>query len=430
MNASPPQPSAPPTSPRPSGLREAHAHLAALGREMAYVQLDDAQSGAEALARLARRAASTSEGWIIGVGARPEGWPERTWPSRVAFDAALGARPAVMRCFDHHALLANSGALTRAGISSSTPDPAGGVIARDHRGEPTGVLLEHAAHLVWSKVPEPDSDTRRAHLRAALAHLDSHGFTEVHDLLSQPWLGPELAQLHDAGELPLRVRLYPLAPDLGAVAASASAWERPGLSLAGSKIFVDGTLNSRTAWMLSPYADAEPGLERGKPMMTPAEICAAIAEADALGFPIAAHAIGDGAVRAVLDAVETVRPRARGTRIEHAEIIDEADVPRFPSLGVTCSVQPCHLLYDIEALTRSLPHRLGRVLPLRDLIGAGLAPGETLLFGSDVPIVRADPLDSIQAAVHRGRPGSGPRIAPEQALRDAEAWACFASGAW
>ncbi|MCC6285502.1 MAG: amidohydrolase family protein [Phycisphaerales bacterium] len=410
---------------RPSRLREAHAHLAALGREMAFVALDDASSGDDALQRLARHARETPDDWVIGVGARPEAWPERAWPPAAAFDAALGARPSIIRCFDHHALLANSAALARAHISARTPDPAGGVIARTPSGEPTGLLLEHAAHLVWSHVPEPDSDARRTHLRRAIAHLASLGFTEVHDLLSQPWLGPELARLHDAGELTLAVRLYPLAPDLPAVAASAPGWQRPGLSLAGAKIFADGTLNSRTAWMLHPYADPAPGLERGKPMMTPDDLRAAISRADALGLPIAAHAIGDAAVRAVLDAIEAVRPRARGARIEHAEIIDEADVPRFAALGVTCSVQPCHLLYDIEALTRALPHRLHRVLPLRDLLGAGLTPGQTLLFGSDVPIVRADPLDSIQAAVRRARSSGGPRIAPAQALSESEAWQCF-----
>jgi predicted amidohydrolase YtcJ len=152
---------------------------------------------------------------------------------------------------------------------------------------------------------------------------------------------------------------------------------------------------------------------------------------------MAAHAIGDGAVRACLDAEQRVRDGSgrRNTqfRIEHAEVIDEADVPRFASLGVAASVQPCHLLYDIEVLTRSLPDRLSRVLPLWEMIASGLVPGRDLMFGSDTPIVRPDPIDSIAASVLRARtigsPGGGPTapIAPEQALSAAEAWACFGS---
>jgi predicted amidohydrolase YtcJ len=160
----------------------------------------------------------------------------------------------------------------------------------------------------------------------------------------------------------------------------------------------------------------------------------AVRRADAVGLPLAVHAIGDFAVRATLDSFERVRPAALGQRIEHAEIIDAADVPRFAALGVTCSVQPCHLLADVEALYKYVPHRLNRVLPLRELLDSGLIPGHVgldgragLVFGSDVPIVRAEPQDSIQAAVHRRRAGAPEHamIAPRQALSEREAWACF-----
>ena len=115
-------------------------------------------------------------------------------------------------------------------------------------------------------------------------------------------------------------------------------------------------------------------------------------------------------------------------RIEHAELVDEADVGRFAALGVVASVQPCHLLADIEALRRLLPHRLGRVLPLRELAAAGCRPGDLMWFGSDTPIVRPDAEDSIQAAVHRRRVGmgEGEAIAIEQAIAEPEAWDAFA----
>ncbi len=413
-----------------NNLREAHAHLVAHGRAASMVQLADARSAADALDRLRAGADSLPPGaWLLGTGARPESWPERAWPALAQVDAAVPARPMLAWCFDYHAVMLNSPALQAVGIDTSTPDPPGGVLLRDHAGRPTGELLEAAAYRAWSAVPDPTLAESRAHLERALAELAALGFVEVHDLKSQPWLGPMLAQLDRDAPLPLRVHLHPLVDDLPAVAAGRRAWESDRIRLGGGKVFTDGTLNSRTASMLHPFADPIPDHPRGTPMMTPAGIEAAIGVCEGLGVGLAAHAIGDGAVRAVLNAVERLRPRACRVRVEHAEVVDAADVPRFAPLGVVCSVQPCHLLADVEALRRLLPHRLHRVLPLRDLIDAGCEPGRLLLFGSDTPIVRPDPSDSILAATARRRAGEPPQaaIAPEQAVSESEAWACFAS---
>ena len=206
--------------------------------------------------------------------------------------------------------------------------------------------------------------------------------------------------------------------------------------MAGAKMFADGTLNSRTALMLEPYAEPLAGLERGKVISTAEQIREGRERTLALGLGLAVHAIGDAAVRAVLDVEESVQrhgPKTgRGTplRIEHCELIDRADVGRFPELGVVASVQPCHLLADIEVLRRQLADRLDRVLPLRELIDAGCEPGVGLIFGSDTPIVRPEPGVSIQAAVNRRREGmsAGEAIEPAQAISEAEAWACFGGG--
>ena len=413
-----------------TNLREAHAHLVAHGRSASMVQLASARSAADALERLRAGADVLSPGaWLLGTGARPESWPERGWPVLGELDAAIPDRPVLAWCFDHHAVMVNSLALRATGIEDTTPDPAGGVIVRDRAGRPTGELLETAALRAWSAVPEPTLAESRAHLERALADLAALGFVEVHDLKSEWWLGPMLADLDREGRLPIAVHLYPLVDDLPGVAAGRRAWESDRVRLAGGKVFTDGTLNSRTAWMLDPFVDPIPDHPRGTPMMTDGEIDAAIGACERLGLGLAAHAIGDGAVRAVLDAVERVCPRACRVRVEHAEIVDRADVPRFARLGVVCSVQPCHLLTDVEALRRLLPHRLDRVLPLRELIDAGCEPGRLLLFGSDTPIVRPDPADSIQAATARHRTGepSEAAIAREQAVSEAEAWACFAA---
>lgn len=336
-----------------------------------------------------------------------------------------------------------------AGVTRATPDPAGGVVERDPNGEPTGVMLESATRLVWSKVPEPTRAERKEHVRLALEDLASKGFVEAHDMLSHDWLGPVLAELrHEAGAdgLPCSAWLYPLVEDLERAVAGRDAWESAEVRLAGGKIFTDGTINSRTAWMLEPFADPIPSHPRGTPLMSVEQIASAIRACTRHGLHLAAHAIGDGAVRACLDAAAIVKTegaeglRGRGTkgaaarvdvpsalRIEHAELIDEADVPRFALLGVVASVQPCHLLADIEALRRLLPNRLERVLPLKELAAAGCRPGKLMWFGSDTPIVRPDAEDSIQAAVHRRRVGmdASEAIALEQTIGEREAWKAF-----
>ncbi len=421
--------SLPATARPPFGLREAHAHLFQLGRSLGMVELSACRSGGDLLEAFAEaRRANPDTRPLLGQGARPESWDTPDWPTLAEFDQATGNTPALAWCFDYHALLANSAMLAMAGIDAQTPDPPGGIIQRNADNPdslPTGVVYEAAALHVWNAAPEPNETDRPGLLAAALEALSD--FDELHDLKAPLWLGPVLRQVLDGHAPDTRVVLFPLLEDLDATLTTRHEWESDNLRLGGAKIFVDGTLNSRTAWMLHPYADGRPDHPRGTPMMTPGQIEDAVRRCDAAGLPLAAHAIGDGAVRAVLDAIERVEPRTPGFRIEHAEMIDAADVPRFVELGVAASVQPCHLLTDIEALRKALPDHLDRVLPLRELIDAGCVPGRTLLFGSDVPIVRADPEDSILAATTRRRMDmpADEAIAPAQAITSDEAWAAF-----
>lgn len=443
-------------------LREAHAHIASHGQSLTMPTLD-ACDGAEAMLEIVRTNARSvkSGGWLRLIGARVEAWTApgngpSGWPTLDELDAATGNVPCAAMSFDHHMVMCNSAALAGAKIDASSIAPPGGIIGRTASGVPNGLLLETAAWSAWSYAPEPSPAERSHQVIAALNDLARLGFVEVHDMFSQPWLGPLLAELSDAGRLPMRVWLYAPIDQLRGLAASKPSWERPDVTLAGGKIFVDGTLNSRTAWVLEPYREPQDDLPTGKIVTPPGEIRDAIRLCDSLGIGLAAHAIGDAAVRAVLDAAESVidsherdaRRLASGlmkvrdvagmgaatidaplVRIEHAEVIDAADIPRFSDLGVVASVQPCHLLADIEALRRYLPHRLDRVLPLRELADAGMLPGQGLWFGSDTPIVRPDPSDSIQAAVARRRAGmeQGESIGWHQRLSEVEAWRAFAA---
>lgn len=432
-----------PTPPFP--IRESHAHIAAHARELAMLNLSDCPSREEALERVraeaSRLRAARTPGWLVASGLRPEAWPEARWITRDELDAACPDRPAFVMSFDHHSGCVSRRAFTAAGFADASPDPAGGVIVRDARGAPTGLLLEEAFNIARRAIPEPTMDEWLEIVARGVTDLASHGFVEVHDLLTLPGQGEVFAKLDRDGRLPIRVLLYAPWDSIEAEFERARRYQTPRVRLAGGKMFADGTLNSRTAWMLSPYRDPHPGMPVGKPMVTPEQIDEAIARCAKLGLHLATHAIGDGAVRAVLDAYaraggrtlaeSELLPGVRG-RIEHLELVDERDVPRFAAMGIAASVQPCHLLYDIEVLERALPDRLDRVLPMRELIGVGCVPGKTLLFGSDTPIVRPDPRDSIVAAVHRRRtlgvPGGAETtrpIAASQSLSEREAWDAF-----
>ena len=426
----------------PANLVEAHAHVFALGQSLELTPLDRCATVAKSLDAVRRASASSrpsSDGraWVRLFGARVESWDQGRWPTLAELDAACAGACVVIMSFDYHCAMASSAAMAAAGVRAGVAVGTNGVVCTDAQGQATGVLLEDAAYAVWKAAPEPVESERERLVILALAHLRSLGFAEVHDLHSQAWLGPMLGRLDREGRLGMRVALYPNVAEVRAVAEHRQHWESTRVRLAGGKVFSDGTLSSRTALMIHRYAEPRPDMPRGHAMVAPVFIDEALRTVESLDLQLAVHAIGDGAVRMVLDSAQRVRP-ARGTlRIEHLEVLDAADVPRFVELGVTASVQPCHLLTDIEALRRYVPHRIERVLPLRSLLASGLEPGVIgtrrdgragLVFGSDAPIVRANPEDSIFAAVHRRRPGmpQDEAIAMKEALDEAAAWRCFA----
>jgi predicted amidohydrolase YtcJ len=424
-------------------LREAHAHLPALGESLTLERLDACGSLGECLERVRAtcgRASAIGESTVRLASARVEGWPEARWPTLSELDEASGPSVGVViMSFDHHLAMANSAALAGAGLRAGERVNERGVVEVDEHNRLTGLLLEDAAYKAWGWAGELNESQRLPLVTSALRLLADLGYRQVHDLHSPAWLGPALRTLDERGELTLDVGLYVPLERIGEAVASRGTFETPRVSLLGAKVFADGTLNGRTAHMLHRYSEPRVGFSRGQCLIAPLVLDDHIRLVESLGVQLAIHAIGDGAVRTVLDCVKRVRASRNRVRIEHAEVVDRADVARFGELGVTCSVQPCHLLSDIEALRRFLPHRLDRVLPLRELLQSGLKPGHIgrpgdpdagLVFGSDVPIVRAEAEDSIVASVLRRRVGVAAEdaIAPEQAITEAEAWSCFGIG--
>jgi predicted amidohydrolase YtcJ len=445
----------PPASPP---LRDAHVHLLPLGQSLTHIDLSDTTTLDQALQRIALAAGAAraagptaspsapSTPWLIASGFRAQATDQRRLPTRDELDQAGQGLPVLVNSFDLHAASVSSAILRAADLHERTPDPPGGTIGRDPAtGRLNGYVAEAARFLIRAAEPPPTPAQRREHLRLALARLRARHIVEAHDMFATAELADLLLDLDDRDALAHTVWLYAVPDDLPALRARMAERTRDGrvsdsgrVVFAGLKLFLDGTLNSRTASMLTPFRDPVPEHPRGMPLFTDAQLIAHFRGARAQGLGLAVHAIGDAAVRQALDCwAATLQteiaspplPFVPPLRIEHAQFVDPADVPRFAAMEVVASVQPCHLLTDIEALRRLTPHALDRAFPLRDLIDAaratGRAPGSLIWMGSDAPVVPAEPADNVQAATGRCRAGMDPAgaIAPAQAITAEQALA-------
>ena len=410
------------------GITDAHLHLMQAALAATQLSLATAHGRVEILARIRaahvdRLAAGDAGGWLLG-----HGWSLDTmggWPSAADLQAVAPGRPIALWAHDHHARWVSVAALEGAGITAATPDPGGGVIRRDDRGVPTGMLHESAAVLVDSAVPAVSADVRGRAVTAYAAELAALGVIGVHDPAelateSGLWAGPGVYRAMAAeGRLPLRVAASMRDNQLD---AAIDAGMRTGLtpvSMAEDgtssatrdryrdgwlKLFADGSLGSRSAALLAPYEPGDPGgVPVGGPrgMLThPAdELAEHAGRAAAHGIASQIHAIGDAAVRSALDILEAVPPMASGARhrIEHAQLVDAQDVGRFSALAVAASVQPCHLCSDAVAASLAWGTRTDGAFPLRSLDRTGaLIP-----FGTDAPVEAPDPWRGIAAAVTR-----------------------------
>lgn len=419
--------------------RDAHLHLAAHGEELDAVSLRSCRSVGECLEMLARAAADAPEdAWISARHARVESWDGRRWPSARELDEATGGRCAFVQSFDHHALAASTRAMERTRVLEYTGD---GVIERDAGGHATGLLLEGAANAFLGALPAKTDAEVRGYIERAQADLLSRGIVEVHDMFTTAAMARVLQEMERDGSLRMTVWLY-ATPEhfeevrgvLGAPIGIGRGDAGGRVCFRGMKLFTDGTLNSRTAHMLHPFAEPIAAHPCGTPLLDDGFIREAMIRGAREGFDVTAHAIGDGAVRRMLDLYESLDEDDRGLtlRIEHAQFVDEADVERFTELSagrgrVIASMQPCHLLADIEALHRLVPERIHRAFPVRDLVEAAGARGvraeQMVWFGSDTPVVDPSPSDNVQAAVHRRRAGmpADAMVAAAQAVDEAMA---------
>lgn len=437
------------------GLVDAHLHLISGGLFLNQLNLRDVPDRAAFIVAVAERASKTPEGeWIIGGRWSTESWPDASQPTKEWIDGVTPNHPVLLSRMDGHGALANSAALRIAGIDAAgPPDPPGGLIERDAGGEPTGILKESAIGLVRRHVPAPSEPQRREALRAAMRHANAHGLTCVHTM-AEPQDLATLAAARDAGELTLRVRVYIQAADWTEYLDEAKAYQSDEwVRICGFKHYMDGSLGSRTAYMTEPYSDAAEaedasdasnrGLLR-EIMSSPGELERQLQAIAAAGFSPAIHAIGDQANRIVLDHYSVlanpggrlvdegeesprknppivIRSMQITPRIEHAQHLIPADIPRFAELGVVASMQPYHKADDARYAEAALGHeRCKSSYAFRSLLDAGAI----VAFGSDWPVVTLDPFLGMHAAV-TGETLDGRTFVTEQNITREEALRCY-----
>jgi predicted amidohydrolase YtcJ len=385
------------------GFNDAHVHFGSGGFQLRSIDLRDARTPQEFIARLKTYAATLKPGeWITGGDWDHERWAGSPLPRREWIDSVTPKNPVYVNRLDGHMAVANSLALRLAHVTRATPDVAGGTIVRDPDGTPTGILKDNAQDLVYGVMPDPTAEQRDSAIARATAWAASRGVTGV-SAVSVGW--GELAAMKRAyrnGTLHTRISAYvPL-----------EAWRRmadtlringPGddfFRVAGVKGFVDGSLGSRTALFYEPYSDdpSTSGL-----LVTPEDSLRRwIGAADSAGLQVVVHAIGEKANGLVLDIYDSVArahgARDRRFRIEHAQHLRPVDAPRLARQGVIASMQPYHAIDD----GRWAEKRVGPVRIRNMYIFRTLLDNHThLAFGSDWTVAPMDPLLGIYAAVTR-----------------------------
>jgi predicted amidohydrolase YtcJ len=418
------------------GFEDAHIHLMTGGAQLDSVDLKDAATPAEFARRIGERAKRTAQGeWILGGNWDEQRWPGAPLPTRELVDSVTPATPVFVDRYDEHMGLANSVALRLAGITSKTPDPAGGLIVHDATGEPTGILKDAARALVFKVVPPPTSAERERTLRRALAHMASLGVTSVQDMGPDPDDVVIYAAFASRGELTARIRAVSfevaLAEQLakGPVKTAAT----PFFRVDGAKGFADGSLGSTTAFFFEPYADAPGTHGLLADEMQPLEAMRGrLVAIDRAGEQLCVHAIGDRAISMVLDLFSDVArangARDRRPRIEHSQHVAPKDFDRYASLGVIASVQPYHAIDDGQWAERRIgAERAKTTYAFRTFLDHKVR----VAFGTDWPVAPLDPLQTVYAAVTRAtldgrRPGGW---VPEQKVSVAEALEAYTMGA-
>jgi predicted amidohydrolase YtcJ len=410
------------------GLVDGHGHLMLLARARLELDLAAARSEDEVARMVGAAAARLAPGeWISGRGWDQTRWPGERFPTRAALDRAAPGHPVALVRVDGHATWASGAALERAGITRHSGDPSGGRIVRDERGEPTGLLIDLAQDAIRSRVPSPSEARFDEAVEAVIAECLAKGLTGVHEPGLDLGAVAAYTRLIGRGRFPFRVFAALSGRKAWGEYRDRGAPESIGdghLTVGALKLWLDGALGSRGAALHAPYCD-DPA-NTGLVLVPPEEVDRLTREAASRGFHVWVHAIGDRANTLVLDVFEAVLaaggPPPR-LRVEHAQILAPADIPRFARLGVVPSMQPTHCTSDMRwAGERLGPERLAGAYAWRSVLDSGAY----IAGGSDFPVEDANPFHGLHAAVtRRPREGDDPHWQPAQRMTRAEAVRAF-----
>lgn len=388
------------------GFNDAHVHLLRAGQRLGFLNLKEVSSQQEFARRIGERAQKTPAGqWILGGEWDDQRWTPAALPTAALIDAVAPNVPVFLHRYDGHMAVANSLALKLAGVTAATPDPPGGAIVRDAKGQPTGVFKDGAMPLVQKVVPTLNAAQRRRALEDALAYMASFGVTSVQDVMTE-W---DTVELYEAmgreGALTARIFSLPVVKDFLKWKEEGRRFppDTPYLHTDGVKAIVDGSLGSTTAYFFEPFSDAPDTAGLLTEEMLPlAGMRDRLTRADRAGAQIAFHAIGDRANAIALDLFEEIAranpPRDHRFRIEHAQHLRPVDIPRFGKIPVIASVQPYHAIDDGRFAERRLgPVRIQTTYAFRSLAKAGAR----LALGTDWFHAPLNPMETLYAAVTR-----------------------------
>jgi predicted amidohydrolase YtcJ len=409
------------------GFNDAHVHLGSAGQTKLNVDLTGVKSLAEMLAKIQTFANAAPAGhWLTGGNWDHTLWASKTLPTRQDLDKITGDHPAFLGRIDGHIAIANSAALAAARITGKTVPPQGGAIDLDANGQPTGILRESAQGLVLKVIPLPSHDERLRGDELAIADAVAHGITSVQDFSEwDDFLVYE--ELEKQGKLNLRITEWlPFKAPLPELIRMRNHHDLndPLLHTGFLKGFMDGSLGSRTAALKAPYSDALGNT--GLPQYTQQQLNKMVVERAAAGFQIGFHAIGDEAASMALDAFDQPGvSRTARNRIEHAQVVDPTDIPRFKQLGVIASMQPSHLLTDMNwAEDRLGPDRAAYSYAWKAFLDAGVP----LAFGTDYPVEPITPFRGLYAAVTRMNEAGTKTYFPENKLTRGQALYAYTQG--
>jgi predicted amidohydrolase YtcJ len=412
------------------GFIDSHVHLTGVGLREMTLNLDQVRSVAELAAAVkAYAAAHPGSDPIVGRGWIETHWPEKRFPNRADLDAVVAERPVVLERSDGHAVVLNGAALALAGITRETSDPVGGRIERGADGEATGMLIDTATGLIGAKLPPLSEARRREALERAVTLYASRGWTGAVNMSTEAADVKVLTALAAEGKLPITVDAFMTPEDSAEVLRRGPYGDPTGLvRVRGVKLYMDGALGSRGALLLKPYSDQPSG--SGLQIAQHDEALAIMKQALKVRADIAMHAIGDKGNRQALDwmaeafASAPEAAKAVHWRIEHSQILDPADIPRFAQLGVVASMQPSHAIGDLYFA----PARLGEARLVGAYAWRSLTDsGALVVGGTDAPVEVGDPrIEYYAAAVRKDLKGqSGPDWQPQQALSRPQALDLF-----